>query len=193
MSKPATFYKSYLDDMFARGVDAEVSNAEEDHAAYALGKMLGSASESVRIFPAAIDEFRKSGVYNSPEVLAAAQSLLLKEGVKVVLVTPDAMARKEVEAVPFVQSMTDMANKGTMAGTMEIRSASPNAIDFLKQNHFCHPMVVVDESAYRIERPGETEEAYVNFGNAKDARRLAGLFDDVLYTAGTELIAVGGK
>lgn len=25
MSKPATFYKSYLDDMFARGVDAEVS------------------------------------------------------------------------------------------------------------------------------------------------------------------------
>ncbi len=184
------FYVDYLDDIARRQVNATVSNADPEHARYAISKLLGDAQRSVRIFPAAND-LGKGGIYDSAEVFGAAKSLLSKDGATLVVVLPSRMCEADVEDVPFVSGMRRLENQGSIAGTMEVRSAPQGAEEFLEAHDFGHRMVVMDESAFRIEGAGGTDAAYVNFGNAKDARRLAGLFDDVLVDQGAVLTRVG--
>ena len=190
---PNAFYRSYLDDMIDRGVDAEVSNAEPDHMAYALTKMLEGARQSVRIFPSDVNDLAESGIYGNDGVMSAARTLLSKEGARLLVVLPPCPTSSEATQAHFLRTIADLADRGAIAGTMEVRMASPDAAEFLEENDFIHPMVVMDESAYRIQGNGEHNAAFVNFGNARDARRLAGFFDDVLYDQGQVLMAVGGS
>lgn len=188
------FYRQYLDDMFEREVDAEVSNTERDHVIYAVSKMLDNAKQSVRIFPGDLNNQSVMQIYEAEAVKEAAKSLLSKEGVKLVLVLPPSMGQVgDVGELPFVGSMIAMEKQEPLAGRMEVRQASYDAVEFLENNDFCHPMVVMDDSAYRIEGTIASGVAYVNFGNSKDARRLAGVFDDVLYDDGQELVALGSN
>ena len=187
------FYRQYLDDMFEREVDAEVSNVQPDHVIYAMSKMLGNAKQSIRIFPANLHEPSVTQIYDAQLIKDAAKSLLAKEGAKLILVLPPSMAEQwSTNDLPLVGSMVAMNEESPMVGRMEVRLASEDAVEFLRSNGFFHPMVVMDDTAFRIEGAGESDVAYVNFGNAKDARRLAGVFDDVLYDDGRELVALGG-
>lgn len=73
---------------------------------------------------------------------------------------------------------------------MEVCVAPEPALEFLRENDYGYPMMVMDESAYRVEGDDGGEVAYANFGDHRTARDLAGFFDDVLYRDSKRVLAV---
>lgn len=189
----AAFYREFVDDMFERGVDTEISNFRPENVEYALSKMLGAAKHSARILPADIQELTESGVFNSESVKKAAMSLLSHEGATLTIVIPPSDQSFDLTTAPLLNDIATTAKNGTIVGTLEVRKPSEKAVEFLEEKNFMRPMVVVDEKAFRIAGPSAHDMPYVNFGNEKEARSLAGLFDDVLCQPGKLLTTVNSN
>ncbi len=187
------FYYEYIDAMLDDAVDARVSNVKPDHAAYLIRALLTHAKKHVRLFIGDLGAAERETIFESPAIAEAAKKLLSQEGSKLTIVVGEADdPAAGDEDQPLVRSILESQKEGKITGTMEIRRARQAAVDFLRSHHHYYPLMVMDESAYRVETGNTVTPAYANFGDRKAAREYALLFDDVLYSESEEVVAVAG-
>ena len=185
------FYFGYVDEMLADKVDAPVSNVVPEHAAYLVSALLQSAEHQVRLFPGSLAPEGEASIYNAPAIAEAAKKLLSHDGSRFVIVLEDGeQDQTPIEEHPLVRSIMDFQKQGGLRGRMDVCMAPAPALEFLRAQDHGYPMMVMDESAYRVEGNNGREVAYANFGDHKTARDLAGLFDDVLYRDSKRVLAV---
>ena len=180
--------------MLFKAVNARISNKEPQHATYLMRELLRHARRQVRLFAGDASSAEWQAIFESPEIVDAAKNLLSQTGTKLTIVVDetDEPVISGKEAKPLVRSIEESHEQGKITGTLEIRRAFPEAAKFLKEQHHYFPLMVVDESAYRVETDHPVTPAYANFGDGKIAREYAAFFNDVLYCDSDELVSVKG-
>ena len=188
MQRPDTYYR-LIEEAAANRTDVIISNSRAEHAMYAIATFLRLAVRTVRIYSGRLArELDHTKVYEAPDLMDGAYSLLTRPGCELRVVVQDELDGGEDHGL--VAMVRDMKDKGTLRGALVVKKASKQATEFLRDRDYdCH-WQVMDHNAYRLEHDPDNASAHINFGTQKVAEALAELFDSRLWTDGHQLLEV---
>lgn len=190
------FYFEYVDEMLASGSDIGISNGKPIHAVYLLASFLSHASRAVRLFSGTMSRKTTGGdleIYGNSHVAEAAEVLLSRPSSTMTIVLEkniDVDEGQSAEDHPLVSSIKNLKESGRLKGRFEVRKITDERLNWLREKEICHHLMVMDEKAYRLETDTDFMKAYVNFGDAKNARMLADLFDKFISRDSEPLMIV---
>ena len=189
------YYYRYLNRMLNKGLDAQISNADPQHAAYLFRELLTRTKKFMRLFTGELSAGRSREIFESPEIAYAANRMLSQDQRRLIIVVDE--APKQVircwEDQILMRSIRKSRNQGNLVGKLEIRLANAEATAFLKERNHYYPLMVMDDSAYRVETGAPLIPAHANFGDTKGAREYVAFFGDVLYRDSEEIVTVSGR
>ena len=191
------YYFRTVDRFWRERAEEPFSNGRPLHAVYLLHKFFTSARHDVRIFSGSLLRHVRKGevdegmsIYSDCNVLKAIKDFLSKDGTCLNIVVDEDVDVDDGEGIadhPLVQTVKALEIEGLRKGNCEIRRANPAQIKEMRDNEFyCH-MLVMDDSAYRLEIDPKRATAYVNVNDKTRAAGLAGFFDKMLYEEGSKL------
>ena len=187
-------YFQHVDDAHARARDKVISNGRVEHAAYIIHKFLTHARRKVRIFSGKLSRtYNGFPVFGNDHIIDAARQILARPGTELTIVVEHGLDLESTEVAadhPVVRAAEDAKRAGRLHGVLEIRQASENEMNFLREKDFRNHWMVMDDHAYRLETNTAKAGAHVNFADRKTARALTMLFERFLYEPGENVITV---
>lgn len=175
-------YYSLLDAALENKTDAVLSNGRPEHARFIIQRFLEHAKGTVRLFTGQLKRtFNGVQIYEDKTIRKVAKEFLGREGTRLAILLQNDIDVEEGEAEnhPLVKDILEAAQRHELKGTLEIRKASDNDVEWLCTSDFPYHWMVMDEEAYRLETECEQAKASVNFGDPKMAEALAKLFDRI--------------
>ena len=133
----------------------------------------------------------KLQIYGNPHVATAAETLLSKPDSRITVVLEGDIDVDEGQSVrdhPLVSSILSQIDSGELKGAFEVRKLGERRLRWLRRKGICHHLMVMDEQAYRLETDTSSMKAHVNFGDVKNARMLAHLFDRFISRDSQQLV-----
>ena len=192
-----SFYADYVDRAMKEKRDVLFSNGRPLHAVYLIYKFFMQARHEVRLFsgqllrrvpPRRLDEGLP--VYENGSVLGAVRRFLSQKDthLKVVLANDlDVGDGQGAEDHPLVKTVIDLRNEGLLKGRCDIEQLEAGYIRQLQDDDVGHHMVLMDQSAYRLETGPDAAEALVNVNDEDMTKKLASFYDRKLYSKGDVL------
>lgn len=184
-------YRTLIDRASDSKADLVISNAQPDHASYAVAKFLENAKRVVRIYSSSLQRFADVRgttvpVFASDDVIEAARSFLARDDTVLMVLTDDDLDLDGNGEHPLIRLATDMQQQPDgLRGTLWIAKAPPGA--GAKYAHGGH-WQVMDTAAYRLEHDPYSRDAHVNFGSPGVAGNLARIFNETAQKAETTTV-----
>ena len=189
-SEGERYYFEHADDALKHKTDVLISNGKPEHAVFLTHRFFVHAEYQIRLFSGTLS--RKYGnvhIYGNQHIVDALRQLLSDiKSINIVLERPiDVDSDQSADDHPIVRTASELKQEGRLRGTLEIRQANQDALDFLRTHNFLYHWMVMDETAFRLETDIAHTQAHANFGDFNMAATLARLFDRVLYRQSTRL------
>ena len=188
------FYFDYVEKMLEKEANIVVRNGRPLHAVYLIEAFLRKAQKTVRLFSGSLkQQAGEVKMYGDSNVVNAAKNFLSHPNSKfmIVLENPvDLTEGQRIEDHPVIKEIRELCDGERIEGMLEIRRAAENNIKFLRDQQFCHHMMIMDDRAYRLETDPEQFKAHVNFGDGRTAEKLARIFDRILFDSGERLLSI---
>lgn len=190
------YYFANVDEALGTATNVVISNGRPQHAVYLIEKFFRNAEHAVRLFSGRLSRtYGSVSVYTNPRVVEAAAVLLRRVNSRLSIVIENKIDVEPTQTVadhPLARMASELKERGELRGRLEVRQASGNAIDFLRNKDYCHHWMVMDHRAYRLETDTEQVKAHVNFGDLATAGALVTIFDQLLYPTSTDLLTISG-
>ena len=187
-------YFEHVDKALEFSMNKVISNGRVEHAAYIIYKLLISAQWKVRIFSGRLSRtYNGFNVYSNDQIIKAIGKFLSLPGSELTIVLEHELDIEPHETItdhPVIHVVNKAKQTGRLRGKLEIRQASEEATNFLREKDYSNHWMLMDNEAYRLETNTEQAGAHVNFADAKTAGALAIIFDNLLYQRGHELIRI---
>ncbi len=149
-----------------------ISNGKPAHAVFLVHQFLDHAEKSVKICTGALSRsFDGVLAYAEPEVAKAAAKFLRRDGSKLSILVVGDLDMDEGQSAADHPLLAAIAQE-EIAGELRVAKIDPGDWAGFKY-HF----IVMDRFASRVEFDTDKAQAFVNFGDEKFGRHLAGLFD----------------
>ncbi len=175
-----------LVDKFSRlQLNEHISNGKPEHAVYLISKLFDIATRSVRLYSdhlehnVSVASGKTIDLYGDQQVISHVKRFLSEPGRRLEIVIENDV--EKIEAHPLFKALNELESSNNILGRCEIRKISSTASNWLKDNQFINHFMVTDSIASRVEIEDDptSYKAQANFGNKKEALKLASLFDNV--------------
>ena len=193
-----SFYADYVDRAMKEKRDVTFGNGRPLHAVYLIYKFFMQAQREVRLFSGQLLRRVPEGrlddeglpVYGNVSVLRAIRRFLGQKDthLKVVLANNlDVGENQGIEDHPLVKTVVDLQNDGLLNGRCDIEQLDAGYLRQLQDDGVGYHMVLMDQSAYRLETGPDAAEALVNVNDKDMTKKLAFFYDRKLYNKGDVL------
>ena len=193
-----SFYADYVDRAMLERRNVTFSNGRPLHAVYLIYKFFMQAQCEVRLFSGQLLRQVPKGrlddeglpVYGNRDVLGAVRRFLRQQGthLKVVLANNlDVGDGQGAEDHPLVKTVIGLQNDGLLNGRCDIEQLDAGYLRRLQDDGVGYHMVLMDQSAYRLETGPDAAEALVNVNDEDMTKKLASFYDRELYSKGDML------
>ena len=193
-SEAERIYFNEVDRAFDVSEDISISNGRPEHAIYLIHKFLIHARSIIRLFTGSLSRTHNGVVaYANPHITEATRRFLRRPGSRFVIVTQDEVDVDDGQSPddhPLVLAAKDAERAGQLRGVLELGRASPEVVEFLREEEVLQHFILMDNRAYRLETDPDQATAFVHFGDAGATNILSNVFDDILWSEATRLVRV---
>ena len=128
-------------------------------------------------------------IYSNPQILNSVSNFLARKGSALNIVLEEPIDGG-LEAHPLVSLVKSMKESGQLEGVFVLKQAKQSLLKKLEDSSFNHHIMIMDESAYRVETDTTNAKAFVNFGDSKKAKSLFSLFSNLYMIESDEVLRV---
>ena len=189
------FYVDYVNRLMDKKTNRSFGNGRPFHAVYLIYKFFMHAQREMRIFSGKL--LRQVGsegevdagmpIYERKEVLDAVKHFLSKEGasLKVMLSEKlDVDEGQKPEHHPLVKAILELNDQHKFKGSCKIRQLNEENVRNLDEFDVNRHLLLMDESAHRIEIDRDRFKAFVNMNDKQASGKMVHFFDKGLFHLG---------